>query len=57
MDQCQFPRRDGCGSDENIIILGDLEETDAAAIAAQKALGEHAANEIARITSVHGVAI
>ncbi len=44
-------------NDENIIILGDLDTTSAAAKTAQKKFGKFAVQEINRIIQTHGTQI
>jgi len=44
-------------NDENVMILGDLESTNAASVSAQKKLGKYALDEIDRIIDDHGVRI
>ncbi len=44
-------------NDENIIILGDLESSDHASIAAQKKLAAYALKELDRIRKTYGKAI
>ena len=46
-----------CLNDENVMILGDLESTNAASVSAQKKLGKYALDEIDRIIDDHGVRI
>ena len=44
-------------NDENVMILGDLESTNAASVSAQKKLRKYALDEIDRIIDDHGVRI
>ena len=44
-------------NDENIVVIGDLEETDPVAIARQQQLGQFALGEIDRIIQHHGMLV